>query len=138
MGLLGGGLVGCELGIHLAMNGRQVTILEMADHPNFAGNALHGEAVMYQIKDLGIELVTKTKAVEVTEEGVIGEGPEGRKLYEADTVIYAVGQRALSEEAVNLHDCAPEFWQIGDCCIPANILQAVKGGYYAARDIGRI
>lgn len=135
--ILGGGLVGCELGIHLAQNGRKVTILEMADKPNFAGNALHGEAVMYQLKDNSIALHLNTRAVEITDDGVIGENAEGQQLFTGDTVIYAVGQRALSEDALKLSDCAPEFHLIGDCNRPANIMQAVKAAYYAARDIGR-
>lgn len=136
--ILGGGLVGCELGIHLTENGHEVTILEMADHPNFAGNMLHGEAVMSKIKELDIKLLTGTKAVEITGQGVIGEGTDGQKLYEADTVIYAVGQKPLSEEAWLLHDCAPEFYVVGDCKVPATIMKATKEAYYAARDIGRI
>jgi NADPH-dependent 2,4-dienoyl-CoA reductase/sulfur reductase-like enzyme len=136
--VLGGGLVGCELAIHLTQNGRRVTIIEMADRPNFAGNMLHGEAVMAQIKELGITLLTSTKAVEITPEGVLAEGPEGQKLYEGDTVVYAVGQKPLSEEAWRLHDCAPEFYAVGDCKVPATIMKATKEAYYAARDIGRI
>lgn len=136
--LLGGGLVGCELGIHLAINGRDVTILEMASTPNFAGNMLHGEAVMAQIGIYGIHLMTNTKAVEILENGVKAEGSEGEVFVEADTVIYAVGQRALSDEVDKLRFYAPEFYSVGDCNIPANIAKATKEGYYAARDIGRV
>ena len=136
--ILGGGLVGCELAIHLAMNGREVSILEMMSEPNFAGNALHGEAVVAQLKYRSIPLYTNTKAVEITAQGVVGENAEGRKLYEADTVIYAVGQRALHDEVDALRFCAPEFYTVGDCNRPANITQATKSAYYAARDIGRI
>ena len=106
--------------------------------PNFAGNALHGEAVVAQLKYRSIPLYTNTKAVEITAQGVVGENAEGRKLYEADTVIYAVGQRALHDEVDALRFCAPEFYTVGDCNRPANITQATKSAYYAARDIGRI
>lgn len=136
--ILGGGLVGCELGIHLAIHGREVTVLEMASAPNFAGNMLHGEAVTAQIAIHGIRLLTNTKAVEIQDKGVVAAGPEGELFAEADTVIYAVGQKPLREEVDELRFCAPEFYSIGDCNMPANIAKAVKEGYYAARDIGRI
>ena len=136
--ILGGGLVGCELGIHLALNGRNVTILEMASTPNFSGNMLHGEAVTAQIDIHGIILMTDTKAVEIRDEGVVASGPEGEMFVEADTVIYAVGQKSLENEVEELRFCAPEFYSIGDCSMPANIAKATKEGYYAARDIGRV
>lgn len=136
--ILGGGLVGCELAIHLALNKRKVTVLEMAAAPNFAGNMLHGEAVMAQIAIHGIRLLTNTKAEEITDDGVKARGPVGEVMVEADTVIYAVGQRARSGEADELRFCAPEFYTVGDCNVPANIAKATKEGYYAARDIGRL
>ncbi|KMZ54425.1 oxidoreductase [Dorea sp. D27] len=136
--ILGGGLVGCELGIHLALNGRRVTILEMASAPNFSGNMLHGEAVTAQIDIHGIRLMTETEAVEIKDDGVAASGPDGKVFVEADTVIYAVGQKSLENEVEELRFCAPEFYSIGDCSMPANIAKATKEGYYAARDIGRI
>lgn len=136
--ILGGGLVGCELGIHLALNGKKVTVLEMAPAPNFTGNMLHGEAVMAQIAIHGIRLMTNTKAEAVVEGGVRAAGPDGEVFVEADTVIYAVGQKARSMEVEELRFCAPEFYTVGDCNVPANIAKATKEGYYAARDIGRI
>ena len=132
--ILGGGLVGCELAIHLTMLGHDVTILEMASEPNFAGNKLHGEAVTAKLKELDIKLLTNTKATEIRNNGVLS----GNDLHFADTVIYAVGQRALYEEVDELRFCAPEFYSVGDCNLPANIAKATKEGYYAARNIGRL
>ena len=136
--LLGGGLVGCELGLHLQENGRNVTILEKMPEPTFSGNFMHGQAVMAQINASPLRLCVSTEAVEITEEGVIGQGPEGRILFPADTVIYSVGQRSLRDETDALRSCAPEFFSVGDCNVPSNIAAAVKEGYYAARDIGRL
>jgi 2,4-dienoyl-CoA reductase-like NADH-dependent reductase (Old Yellow Enzyme family) len=61
--------------------------------------------------------------------------PGSRKHFEADTVIYATGQRSLYEEADALRFCAPEFHQIGDCLSPRNIHQAVGMAYTIARHI---
>jgi pyruvate/2-oxoglutarate dehydrogenase complex dihydrolipoamide dehydrogenase (E3) component len=69
---------------------------------------------------------------------VRADAEEGsRKLYEADTVVYATGRRALWDEAERLRFCAPEFHQIGDCLIPRNIHQATSMAFTVARDIGR-
>jgi hypothetical protein len=67
---------------------------------------------------------------------VRADAEEGsRKLFPADTVIYAVGRLPLQEEADKLRFCAPEFHQIGDCLTPKNIQQATGMAYTIARDI---
>ena len=58
-----------------------------------------------------------------------------RKLYEADTVIYATGRQPLQAEADALRFCAPEFHQIGDCLIARNIQQATRMAFAVARDL---
>jgi 2,4-dienoyl-CoA reductase-like NADH-dependent reductase (Old Yellow Enzyme family)/thioredoxin reductase len=141
--ILGGGLVGCELGIYLASLGRRVTIVEMLDSLNDGGNMLQGLAIRLELKRLGIAAHLSTKALEITGQGLVacpadGNGSGERTLFEADTVIYAVGQRPLREEAEALRFCAPEFYQIGDCLTPKNITEATRAAYNIARDIGRI
>lgn len=60
-----------------------------------------------------------------------------KKFYESDTVIYALGMVPLREEANELRECAPLFYQLGDCVEPKNILVANSTAYTIARDIGR-
>ena len=135
--MLGGGLVGTELGIYLAQMGREVTIVEMLPALNDGGNMLQGLAIRLELKKYGIAVNLSTKALEITDAGVVCEGPEGQKLLPADTVIYAVGQRPLSDEADALRFYAPEFHQIGDCLVPKNIADATRTAYNITRDIGR-
>jgi len=67
---------------------------------------------------------------------VRADAEEGsRTLFEADTVIYAVGQEPLWHEADALRHCAPEFHQIGDCLFPRNIQQATRMAFAVARDL---
>jgi 2,4-dienoyl-CoA reductase-like NADH-dependent reductase (Old Yellow Enzyme family)/thioredoxin reductase len=136
--ILGGGLVGAELGIHLAALGRVVTIIEMLPELNDGGNNLQGLSISQEIKRLGIKVHLNTKALEINSKGVIGDAPEGQTLFEADTVIYAIGQKPLREDADALRFCAPEFHQLGDCLTPKNITEATKAAYTITRDIGRI
>jgi 2,4-dienoyl-CoA reductase-like NADH-dependent reductase (Old Yellow Enzyme family)/threonine dehydrogenase-like Zn-dependent dehydrogenase len=58
-----------------------------------------------------------------------------RKLFEADTVIYATGREPLHTEADALRFAAPEFHQIGDCFGPRNMLEATRMAYAVARDL---
>ena len=136
--ILGGGLVGAELAIHLAMAGRSATIVEMLPALNNGGNMLHGIAIDMEIKRLGIKVHLNTKALEITDKGVVAEGQGGQVLFGADTVIYAVGQKPLWEEADALRFCAPEFHQIGDCLTPKTIGEATRAAYNITRDLGRL
>ena len=143
--ILGGGLVGAELAIHLAMMGKEVTIIEMLPELNDGGNILQGWAIGGEIRRLGIKVSLGFRALEIEDEGVlcapadltIGEGRDRQVFFVADTVIYAVGQSPLRAEADALRRCAPEFYQLGDCLTPRNITEATKTAYYIARDIGR-
>ncbi len=155
--ILGGGLVGLELGVFLAgYRGREVDVIEMlpttlaSDKSGgtsermdavgmAAGEALvQGVALSVKLKELpNMAVHTSTRAVEVTETGLRVAGPEGEYEIKADTVIYAAGQRPLREDALALRDCAKEFYMLGDCVTPKNIVAATQAAFQLARDIGR-
>jgi len=156
--IIGGGLVGLELGIYLAGAGRTVEIIEMlsgtlvptdeGDISDMIGNpallepganVVHGIALAQEFKKLpNLTLTVSAKALEVTSEGLTVEDKTGHRFIPADTVICAVGQQPLTDEASALYDCAPEFYQIGDCLTPKNIQTATQIAYQIARDIGRV
>lgn len=61
-----------------------------------------------------------------------------KEMLAADTIVYAVGQRPLHNAAEVLNDCAAEFYQIGDCRAPRNVLAANQEAYTIAINIGRM
>lgn len=136
--ILGGGFVGAELGIYLASLGKKVKLVERGPKLNDGGNDRHVRGVKYQLIYKKVETYFNTTAVEILESGVKCSAPEGALFLEADTVIYAVGQQPLLEEANALRFCAPEFYPIADCVSPKNIMNATTQAYYTARNIGRI
>lgn len=136
--ILGAGLVGLELGIYLSILGHKVQVVEMADSINDGGNFLHAIGLRAELAKREVEVNLNTRAKEIKPDGVIGETVGGEKFFAADTVIYAVGQRPMAEDALALRFCAPEFYQIGDCLTPKNITNATGSAFAIARDIGRI
>ena len=135
--IIGAGLVGVELGLHLISKGKKVKIVEMTDHISDGGNFLHILGLKTEIKKQGLEIEFNTKAAEIKEDKVVCESSDGEKILKADTAVYAVGQKPLREEATSLSFCAPEFYQIGDCVTPRNITSATSEAYMIARNIGR-
>ena len=135
--ILGAGLVGVELAIYLSMLGKKVSVVEMLGEINHGGNFLHVRALEVEIKKYDIDMNYHTKALKITDNGVVCSTADGEKLFEADTVIYAVGQAPLQAEAAALSLTSPDYYPIGDCMIPKNIMNATSVAFTVARNIGR-
>ena len=135
--ILGGGLVGLELAIYLHGLGKQVEIVEMLPKINNMPNFLLVGAVEQKLREEKIPVHLGTKALRIDANGVDCENADGPVRYEAGTVIYALGQRALAEETAALHDCATYFCPVGDCVQPRNIAEATAAARIVAEDIGR-
>jgi pyruvate/2-oxoglutarate dehydrogenase complex dihydrolipoamide dehydrogenase (E3) component len=135
--ILGAGLVGMELSIHLAMLGREITVIEMLDSINDGGNFQHMKAVRIEMERHNVKLRLSTAATRIDADGVHAMSPNGELFFKADNVVYAVGQAPLSNEAAALRDAAPEFYEIGDCVRPRNIMSATAAAYEIAKYAGR-
>ena len=136
--ILGAGLVGIELGLHLLRFGKKVTIVEMLDQMSDGGNNLHMVGVRAEIRKRGLVVHLSTKAKEIKDSAVICEAADGEKSFAADNVICAVGQRPLSDEAMAFGDCAAEVFYLGDCVLPKNITDANAAAFEIARNLGRL
>ncbi len=136
--IIGGGLTGCETGLHFAETGKNVVILEMGSDIAVQANHMTKPAIMETFARLSdrISYMVDTVCTEVTGEGVYVQGPAGKQLIKADTVIYSVGLKARNDMVEKFEKCdVPFFRPIGDCAGVANVRKAVYTGYHAALDI---
>jgi 2,4-dienoyl-CoA reductase-like NADH-dependent reductase (Old Yellow Enzyme family)/thioredoxin reductase len=130
--VIGGGLVGCEIGLHLAQQGKDVAIIEMLDDVALEANIMHRRALMIELEK-SVKIKTCMKCTEITDEGMIAVDQNGECVaFACDTVVVAVGSKSRSDVVDALADTAPEFIAVGDCVKPKNVLQAVRMGYDAA------
>ncbi|TRO62867.1 FAD-dependent oxidoreductase [Candidatus Bathyarchaeota archaeon] len=133
--VIGGGLVGCEEGLHLAHTGKNVTIVEMLEKAAPDAPYLHWLGLMKELEK-SVKLETRVKCTKITEEGVHAVNEKGEELfYPADTILLAVGLRAKTATVESLRNTAPDFSVIGDCLQPATVMEAIHLGYFAAMDI---
>ena len=72
------------------------------------------------------ETIAKGIITSVITESKLDTGVEmgDRKAYEADTVIYSMGQVPLRDETNALRGCAPLFFELGDCLESKNVYTA--------------
>jgi len=136
--IIGGGLVGVELGIFMAQEGRKVTIVEALEKLNLGNPNPHMEALEFKLDDLGIAVHTSSTVERVEPGRVVVKNGEGTLEIPSDTVVYAVGMRPLREELLELARFPGEFYAIGDCVAPKNILEATQAAWTVARTIGRL
>ena len=134
--ILGGGLVGLELGIYMKNMGKDVVVVEMLDKLNCGDNMVHELGVYAELERNGLETHTSTKAMKIDENGVTCQGPEGEVFFPADHVVIAAGMKARQKEAAAFAQAAPLFFQIGDCLSAKNIYEANRLGFNVAMDLG--
>ncbi len=133
--VLGGGLAGCELAIHLGKCGKQVTLVEMRDALAPDANVRHRPLLLEQVERY-VDARCGLRCVEVGETGVVCEDAAGQRVeLSAQTVICALGQCPCADVAAALRNTAPYVRVIGDADRVSTITNAVYEGYHAAMDI---
>jgi 2-enoate reductase len=134
--VIGGGLCGSEAAAHLAQQGKQVTIVEMAGQLIPEGkNANTMLAIHTLLADSKVEVLTNTKLVKITTGGAVVERDGGQQELAADSIVIATGFQPDLTLRDALEEHAPEIVTIGDCVKPRNILNAIWDGFHAARVI---
>lgn len=133
--VLGGGLAGCEASIHLAQEGKSVSLVEMRDELAPDANVRHRPLLLKEI-DKNVKVHTGLRGLKVTSEGVLcADKNNNEVMIKGASVICALGQRARRSVVEELLDTAPYVAVIGDCAKVSTITNAVYQGYHAALDI---
>ncbi len=142
--LLGGGLQACEIALHLAANGKDVTIVgrrdKLAPHEvinNSVFNPIPAMKKMFRTFPIPVKPVTACNCTEICDGGIRGfMTATGESVFlPGDTVILCAGTRDQMDLAMTFQNCAPFVGIAGDCRDPKKIKQAVAAGYYQAMDI---
>ena len=131
--LVGGGLCGCEAAVHLAQQGKKVTVVEMLEDIAVGTNINTAMGIKTLIAQSGVAIRCSSRIVEITGDGVVLESDGSRQELAADSVVIATGFVADTTLRDELESFVPEVSSVGDCDRPANILGAIWGGFHAAR-----
>jgi 2,4-dienoyl-CoA reductase-like NADH-dependent reductase (Old Yellow Enzyme family)/thioredoxin reductase len=135
----GAGLTGSETALHLAQQGKKVTLIDMlpldridADSPFVNIIALRG-----MLGELNIDTRTEVKLEAVTDAGaLIIDKNWNRTEIPCDTVVLALGVRPRKEIAEILEPLAPDVLTAGDCNTErGNLYKATMQGFFAGMDV---
>ncbi len=134
--VLGGGLVGCELAVCLAREGKKVHLVEMRDQLCPDANVRYRPLLMAELEKCAVEVHTSCKCERADEGGVTCSAADGAKLrIDGDSILCGLGLKPNTAVVEELRGSAPKFFAIGNCVKPDTITHAVYQGYHAALDI---
>jgi 2,4-dienoyl-CoA reductase-like NADH-dependent reductase (Old Yellow Enzyme family)/thioredoxin reductase len=130
--VLGGGEVGAETAEYLAEEGKQVTIIEMLDNIATDIDRTTRLLLLFSLDELGVRMLTKATAKEITNRGVMVDHRGREKFIEGDTIVLALGAQPNQELADQLLKLGIELYTVGDCADVRRLPEAVEEGYKAA------
>lgn len=136
--VVGGGLVGCELAIWLARNGKNITLVEVQNKLLAVNGPLcHANSDMLEklVPFSGVKVLTSAKIIKNTEKGVIVNVNGSEELIEADSVVLAVGYTSENSLYDELKYEVADIHLIGDARRVSNIMYAIWDAYEVASNL---
>ena len=133
--IIGGGMTGCELGMHLSEAGRNVSILEMGEY--IAPNGILSQRIHIQkfMAEAGTKWFTGHKVTKIVANGVYANAEEGSKFFPADNVIICTGTKSKAKERDTFAATAFDVINIGDCYKASDLVNATTTGNNAAMSL---
>ena len=108
---------------------KQVTVVEMTPKAGADVGLTTKWTLIGELKRLGVTILTKTRAVGVTPEGLEVEDETGFGFISADTIVLAAGSKPENGLAEEIGDLVSEIHVIGDAKSPRNVLTAIREGF---------
>ena len=108
---------------------RDVTVVEMLERAGQDIGPSTRWTILKEIRRLGVDVRTSTKAVAIEPEGLTIAYGDGTEKLPADSIVIATGAEAVNELAQDLADMVPEIHTIGDAKEPRKALEAIKEGF---------
>lgn len=136
--VIGGGLVGCEMALDYAQNGKEVMVVEALPKILSAGIPSpipNGQMIPDLFEHHHVTVLEKHRLSAVEDGKVILECDGQKKVLDADTIVIAVGFRPAPSMAQELQGCGAVVYEIGDGQKVSTILHAVWDGYEVGNSI---
>lgn len=131
----GGGMVGCEVGLYLAEQGKRVEIIEELEEVGLDVEQETKKALFEGFTKCKVKLTPRTRLMEVTKDGVIVLKNGKKQNLKSNSVVIALGFKSKDSllpevETLNIPVCT-----VGDCVAPRRIYDAIHEGFSAGYHI---
>ena len=120
----------------LAIKGtKEILLIEMLDKIGKDIGRSTKWCMFQEMDRTGLKKLTVTKAVEITPEGILIEGPEGRQMVAADSVVLAIGSKSVNALADVVTKKGIDCISVGDARRVAQAIDAIHQGFRAGQDV---
>jgi 2-enoate reductase len=134
--IIGGGLVGCELAVLLSQKSKKVTIVEVGETLLPDEFEFNRTDLLWILSQSGVNMLTKHRLIEVTDDGPVISGNSKKTILKADTIILALGLKPEVRLLRALEGKGIEARAIGDCMVPRKSIKTlIWSGFHAAHRI---
>ena len=136
--VIGGGEVGVEAGMNLAMKGHEVTVVEMSHMLAPESTAIHYYSMFSEAwKSLpSFHSVVNATVTSVEDDCVKYRDKDGvEHAIPCDSVVISLGMKPRQEEAISFHGCADRFAVIGDCKKPGTVQHAMRHAFALSHSV---
>jgi 2-enoate reductase len=133
-----GGNYGAETAYSLAKEGKEVTLVEESANIASTPYIYLGRMLVLQayLKEAKVEVLSESRVKQITDKGVLIVDKEGKeKNISGDTVLIALRRKPNRNLTDSLENKAFDFYEIGDCVEPGNIMSAINQANTVAREI---
>ena len=132
--VVGGGLIGCDVALFLAEQGKKITIVEMLDGIALDMESATRMAYFDRLSKRDVDMRTGLCLEVVTDNGIIVRDTQGAKEeIEGDSVVLAAGltaNRGLFDELKEVPNM--EVYAVGDNVEPRKIHDAIHEGFFTS------
>jgi 2,4-dienoyl-CoA reductase-like NADH-dependent reductase (Old Yellow Enzyme family)/thioredoxin reductase len=133
--IAGAGLTGCEAALRFLQSGKKVTLIDALprEELGFGSSPINAYALFNMLAESSVDLRTRTKLVDVTQDYaiVVNEGREEGLVF--DTVVLSLGTRVDTEAINRLRTAVAECYVVGNSNgKPGTVWNATTSAFDAA------
>lgn len=134
--VVGGGMTGADTSVFLAVQGCNVTMIEMAPDIICDAVAQPRTCLLQHLKKYNVQVHTNTKLMKVGD-GIVYAEKKGEpvEFKEIDMVVNAMGVRSYNPLEKELADCGCKVVVVGDALKTKNGYRNIREGYNAGNTI---
>lgn len=136
--VMGGGLIGCEVALYLARQGKQVTLSTRRDAGKLGGDIAdrnNRRMLLQMIADAGITVLAGTVPIRLEDGTVVASRDGIETTIGVDSVVFAGRLVPQDQMARSLGEGAGNVFTVGDCVKPDTIMHAVWASFTAVREL---
>ena len=108
---------------------KEVTVVEMTKKVGKDIGLTTRWTVMGELRRLGVNILTGTKAVGIKADGMEVEREDGSDFLPADSIVIAAGSKSENNLVREIESLVPEIYTVGDAKEPRNALDAIREGF---------